>query len=219
VSPKYISGSYNAANIEGKQDSMTLRFADKVVFGLLFAAAFLLIVSLLLFNQGAVLAFYLLSSTMIASAIGMVVIRDVIRSAFLLALSFLCMGGLYVTLNASFLAAAQILIYAGAVAILFVFGVMLTRNAGADFPEHSSEFKSLSFIFVTFGLFFLLARALWSGSWKLAGTPAQADLNTVAKIGELFFGPYLIPFEIASVILLMALLGSIVIARKEPSHG
>lgn len=198
---------------------MTLRFADKVVFGLLFAAAFLLLVSIVLFNQGSVLAFYLLSLTMVASAVGMVLIRDVIRSAFLLALTFLCMGGLYVTLNASFLAAAQILIYAGAVAILFVFGIMLTRNAGADFPEHSSEFKSLSFIFITFGLFLLLARGLWSGVWKMAGTPSQADLNTVAEIGRQFFGPYLIPFEIASLILLMALIGSIVIARKEPSHG
>ncbi len=198
---------------------MTLRFADKVVFGLLFAAAFLLFISVLLFNQGATLAFYILSFTMVASAAGMVIVRDVIRSAFLLALTFLCMGGLYITLNASFLAAAQILIYAGAVAILFVFGIMLTRNAGADFPEHSSEFKSLSFIFITFGLFLLLARGLWSGVWKLSGTPSQADLNTVAEIGRQFFGPYLIPFEIASLVLLMALLGSIVIARKEANHG
>lgn len=198
---------------------MTLRFADKVVFGLLFAAAFLLLASLLLFNQGTTLAFYILSITMVSSAVGMVVIRDVIRSAFLLALCFLCLGGLYVTLNASFLAAAQILIYAGAVAILFVFGIMLTRNAGADFPEHSQEFKSLSFIFVTFGFLFLIARGLWSGNWKLAGTPASADTNTVAEIGKLFFSTYLLPFEIVSVILLMALIGAIVIARKEPSHG
>jgi len=198
---------------------MTLRFADKVVFGLLFTAAFLLLVSLLLFNQGGLLAFYLLSSTMIASALGMVLIRDVIRSAFLLALSFLCLGGLYVTLNAGFLAAAQILIYAGAVAILFVFGIMLTRKGGADFPEHSSEFRYLAGIFITFGLLFLLVRGLWSGSWKLSATPASADTNTVATIGKLFFGPYLLPFEIASVILLMALIGAIVIARKEPSHG
>lgn len=201
------------------QNNMTLRFADKVVFGLLFVAAFLLLLSILLFNQGEILAFYLLSVTMLASAVGMVVIRDVIRSAFLLALCFLSMGGLYVTLNASFLAAAQILIYAGAVAILFVFGIMLTRKAGADFPEHSSEFKSLSFIFVTFGLLFLLARGLWAGNWKLAGSPSQADLNTVTEIGKQFFGAYLLPFEIASVILLMALIGAIVIARKEPSHG
>jgi len=198
---------------------MTLRFADKVVFGLLLSAAFLLLVSLLLFSNGGILAFYLLSTTMIASGIGMVMIRDVIRSAFLLALCFLSLGGLYVTLNASFLAAAQILIYAGAVAILFVFGIMLTRNAGADFPEHNSEFKALSFIFVTFGLLFLLVRGLWSGNWKLAASPSTADVNTVVEIGKQFFGAYLLPFEIASVILLMALIGAIVIARKEPSHG
>ncbi|MGV3526036.1 MAG: NADH-quinone oxidoreductase subunit J [Candidatus Sericytochromatia bacterium] len=198
---------------------MTLRYADKLVFGLLFVAGFLLLTSLVLFSHGAALAFYLLAGTMLASAVGMVVVRDIIRSAFLLALCFVCMGGLYVTLNAGFLAAAQILIYAGAVAILFVFGVMLTRKGGRELPEHASEFKYLAFIFSTFGLFFLLARGLWSGKWNLATTPSQADLNTVSQIGQQFFGPYLLPFEVASVILLMALIGAIVIARKEEEHG
>jgi len=199
---------------------MTLRFADKLVFGLLFAAAFLLLISLLLFNYGEALAFYVLVLTMLASGIGMVVIRDVIRGAFLLALCFLCLGGLYIVLNASFLAAAQILIYAGAVAILFVFGVMLTGHGeGKGFPEHEFDFKFLTLIFVALGFFALLARGLWHGTWKLSPDPASADLNTVAEIGKQFFGPYLLAFEIASLILLMALMGAILIAQKEPTHG
>ncbi len=196
---------------------MTLRFADKLVFGLLFSAAFLLLLSILLFNHGATVAFYVLSITMISSAIGMVVVRDIIRSAFLLALTFLCIGGLYVTLNASFLAAAQILIYAGAVAILFVFGVMLTHQGGVDMPEHHPEFKTLTFIFVVFGLLLLLTRGVWGGLWRLGAEPANVE-NNISKIGELFFSTYLVPFEIASVILLVALIGAILIARKEPHH-
>lgn len=195
---------------------MTLRFADKLVFGLLFSAAFLLLISLLLFNYGEALAFYVLSTTMLLSAAGMVLVRDLIRSAFLLALCFLCLGGLYVVLNAGFLAAAQILIYAGAVAILFVFGVMLTGRQNV--AEHEFDFKFLTLIFVALGLFALLARGLWNGTWNLAIEPSNADLNTVARIGELFFRQYLLPFEIASLILLMALMGAIVVARKEPEH-
>jgi NADH:ubiquinone oxidoreductase subunit 6 (subunit J) len=194
---------------------MTLRFADKLVFGLLFAAGFLLLVSLVLFNFGSVLAFYLLSSTMIFSAAGVVLVRDVIRSAFLLALSFLCMGGLYVTLHADFLAAAQILIYAGAVSILFVFGIMLTRKGGKGFPEYSVDFKFFAFIFVFLGVLVLMGQAIFRGQWRIEGSTTPADINTVARIGELFFNQYIIPFEIASVILLMALIGAVVIAKKD----
>ncbi|PIQ24756.1 NADH:ubiquinone oxidoreductase subunit J [bacterium (Candidatus Blackallbacteria) CG17_big_fil_post_rev_8_21_14_2_50_48_46] len=194
---------------------MTFRFADKIVFGLLFAAGFLLLTSLVLFNFGTTLAFYLLSITLLASATGVVLLRDVIRSAFLLALSFLCVGGLYVTLHADFLAAAQILIYAGAVSILFVFGIMLIRNGGKNLQEYGADFRGLAGIFVFLGLFSLLAQTVWKGQWHLEGSTTPADLNTVAEIGKLFFNQYLIPFEIASVILLMALVGAIVIARKE----
>lgn len=194
---------------------MTFRFVDKVVFGLLFAAGFLLLVSLVLFNFGASLAFYLLSGTMLISAAGVVLVRDVIRSVFLLALCFICVGGLYVTLQADFLAAAQILIYAGAVSILFVFGIMLIRKGGETFPQYSADFKSLAAIFVFLGFLVLVGQAIFRGQWKLEGSTTSEEINTVARIGELFFQQYIIPFEIASVVLLMALMGAIVIARKD----
>ncbi len=194
---------------------MTLRYADKLVFGLLFFAAFLLLISLLLFNHGESLAFYILAPTMIVSAVGVVTIREIIRSGFLLALCFLCLGGLYIVLNASFLGAAQILIYTGAVAILFVFGIMLTHQGGADTPEHDTEFKWLSLIFIFVGLFLLLARGVWFGTWKLAENAASADTDSIVIIGQQFFSTYLLPFEIASLILLMALMGAILIARKD----
>jgi len=197
---------------------MTFRFADKVVFGLLFAAGFLLLAALALFAFGSAFAFYLLSLVMLLSAIGVVLVRDVIRSAFLLALSFVCLAGLYVTLKADFLAAAQILIYAGAVSILFVFGIMLLRKGGENFPEYSSDFKGLAAIFVFLGFFVLAVQAVFKGHWQLEGGTTTPDINTVTQIGQLFFSQYIIPFEIASVILLMALIGAIVIARKEEVH-
>lgn len=72
---------------------MTLRYADKLVFGLLFFAAFLLLISLLLFNHGENLAFFILASTMIVSAVGVVTIKEIIRSGFLLALCFFVFRG------------------------------------------------------------------------------------------------------------------------------
>lgn len=203
---------------------MTFRFADKLVFGLLFLAAFLLMVSLVLFQHGQTLAFYILSITLLGSASGVVLMRDVVRSAFLMALSFVCIGGLFVTLHADFLAAAQILIYAGAISILFVFGIMLTRKGGKYFPVMGSNFNFTSGVFIFFGLFLLLAQVVFpdirnlgsvQGSWNTAGVTTSPDLNTVAFIGEKFFSQYLLPFEIASVVLLMALIGAIVLAKKE----
>lgn len=118
-------------------------------------------------------------------------------------------------LNASFLGAAQILIYTGAVAILFVFGIMLTHQGGANTPEHNAEFKSLSLIFIFVGLFLLLVRASWTGLWNLAEQASSTDTESIVVIGQQFFSTYLLPFEIASLILLMALMGAILIARKE----
>lgn len=193
---------------------MTLRFADKLIFGLLGVAAVLLGLSVLFFAQGKVVAFYLLGAVMLSSAVGVVVVKDLIRSAFLLALSFLCVGGLYVLLHADFLAAAQILIYAGAVAILFVFGVMLTRREQEPQMVHTFEFRVTAAVFIGFGLLVLLVRAIFALPWP-SHPPDGAVTNTVVSIGEHFFGRYILPFEIASVILLMALIGAIVIARKE----
>jgi NAD(P)H-quinone oxidoreductase subunit 6 len=179
---------------------MTLRFADKLIFGLLGVAAVLLGLSVLFFAQGKVIAFYLLGAVMLTSAVGVVVVKDLIRSAFLLALSFLCVGGLYVLLQADFLAAAQILIYAGAVAILFVFGVMLTRREQDPQMVHSFEFRVTAAVFIGFGLLVLLVRAIFALPWP-SHPSSGAVANTVVSI--------------ASVVLLMALIGAIVIARKE----
>lgn len=194
---------------------MTLRFADKLVFGLLFLAAFLLLLSVIFYNQGQIVAFYLLSGIMLISAIGVMKVKEIIHSAFLLALSFLCLGGLFVTLQADFLAAAQILIYAGAVAILFVFGIMLTQPGQTQREQHTPEFKMLSLIFISFGLFIMLGRAIYAAKWKLSKATPTPDLNTIEVIGQKFFDTYLVPFEVASVVLLMALIGAIVIAKKE----
>lgn len=196
---------------------MTAKLSDKLVFALLLAAGILLVTSLALFQYGQAIAFYLLATIMVVSAVGVLTLKDIIKSAFLLALTFMSVGGLFVLLHADFLAAAQILIYAGAVVILMVFGVMLTQRSQDRENVHSLDYHLATLAFVGLGLLVLLLRAVANAQWNLAtgGATTLPTINTVAVIGKQFFNPYILPFEIASVILLMALIGAIVIAKKE----
>lgn len=196
---------------------MTFKLSDKLVFALLLVAGVLLVTSLALFQYGQVMAFYLLATVMVVSAIGVIALQDIVKSAFLLALTFISVGGLFVLLHADFLAAAQILIYAGAIVILLVFGIMLTHRSQDSENTHSLDYHLATLAFVGLGLLVLLLRAVVSGQWNTAagGATTLPTLNTAAVIGKQFFNPYILPFEIASVILLMALIGAIVIAKKE----
>lgn len=192
-----------------------MRFSDKLLF-LIFIATFILLgITLLAFQNGQAIAFYILSGAMLLSAIGVLTISDIVRSAFLLAMTFVCVGGLFVLLNADFLAAAQILIYGGAIVILMVFGVMLTKSDQQANSTHTFEYHILSIGIIGCGFGVLIFRAVRSGAWRLSDTPLDPALNTSQEIGKLFFNTYLIPFELASVILLMALIGAVVIAKKE----
>ncbi len=174
------------------------------------------------------LAFYTLSAIILASAVCVVVLPNMVYSGFLLVLTFVTIAGIYVLLNADFLAAAQILINGGAVTIMLIFAIWLTNNKAdtANLP-YSGTYRYVSFVFVGLGLFLVLFLRLTGINFNLTAKPYVSlasvnwplkepqSLNTTAQIGEMFFNQYLIPFEIASVILLMALIGAIVLALKD----
>lgn len=124
------------------------------------------------------------------------------------------MAGLYLLLNADFVAAAQVLIYVGAVNILILFAIMLV-NKRQDYQD--VKFGALRKVvtgFVCLGLFTLLAVTVTSTNWPIA--PAIAKLpSTMVVIGLHFFSDYLLPFELASILLLVSLIGAIVLARRE----
>ena len=161
-----------------------------------------------------VVSLVILSVMVVAAAMGVVLLPNIVYSAFLLGGVFISISGLYILLNADFVAAAQILIYVGAVNVLILFAIMLV-NKRQPYPEFKlSGLKNLVTALVCTALFGLLAVTLTSTNWAVQ--PATFVLtSTLVTIAKHFFYDYLLPFELASVLLLIALIGAIVLARRE----
>ncbi len=151
---------------------------------------------------------------MLASALGVVLLGNVVYSAFLLGLTFISISGLYILLNAGFVAAAQILIYVGAVNVLILFAIMLV-NKREDFqPLPSATLRKSVTAIVCLGLFALLSLIAFTTPWSFSTAPAAGD-DAIIVIAEHFFSDFLLPFELASILLLMALIGAVVLARRD----
>jgi len=157
--------------------------------------------------------FFFFAVVTLASASIVVFSRNIIYSAFALLFTFFGVAGMYVLLNADFIAVAQILIYVGGILVLLLFGVMLTnRIISVDMKTGMVQTVPASVVVA------MLAGALCGiftvTDWKTShGT--VPGVSTIGSIGELFMTSYLLPFEIASVVLLVALIGAVFIARKE----
>jgi NAD(P)H-quinone oxidoreductase subunit 6 len=160
------------------------------------------------------ICFLVLASTLVGGSLGVVLVPNIVYSAFLLCGVFLSMAGLYLLLNASFVAAAQVLVYVGAVNVLILFAIMLVnkKETLADIPGLAVR-KLLSGL-VCAGLFGLILRVAFTTPWALPG-PVPVGEDATIRIGEHLFSDYLLPFELASVLLLMAMIGAIVLARRD----
>ncbi|MGD1850501.1 MAG: NADH-quinone oxidoreductase subunit J [Cyanophyceae cyanobacterium] len=159
-------------------------------------------------------SFGVLTLLMLGAALGVVLSPSVVYSAFLLGLTFSSMAGLYLLLNADFVAAAQILVYVGAVNVLILFGVMLVNKRQDYQRETGLLLRQLLTAVVCFGLFALLGTVTVITPWQLAEGVTQVDSSVIALAKHLF-SDYLLPFEVASVLLLMAMIGAIVLARRD----
>lgn len=160
------------------------------------------------------IVFYIFAFITLFSAFVVVFSRNIIYSAFSLLFTFFGVAGLYVLLQADFLAVTQILIYVGGILVLLLFGVMLTNKVvSVDIKAGSMQtIPALLIVAVVAGS---LSGVFYS-TWKSVPTPAAVALQTTTKsIGEMLMTSYLLPFEIASVILLVALMGAAMISRRE----
>lgn len=156
----------------------------------------------------------ILGLMMIGTALGVVLLPKIVHSAFLLAGVFISIAGLYILLNADFVAAAQILVYVGAVNVLILFAIMLV-NKEEDYVELPGRtLRRAATAVVCFGLFALLGTMVLATPWSLDTTSTPVE-NTIITLGEHFFSDYLLPFELASVLLLMAMVGAIILARRD----
>ncbi len=151
---------------------------------------------------------------MLGSALGVVLLNNIVYSAFLLGLVFVSISGLYILLNAGFVAAAQILIYVGAVNVLILFGIMLVNKRQPFVPVKNAWLGRIATAAVCVGLFALLGTMVMATPWVISSAPAAGD-EAMVVMGKHFFSDYLLPFELVSVLLLMAMIGAIVIARRD----
>ncbi|WP_017327687.1 NADH-quinone oxidoreductase subunit J [Synechococcus sp. PCC 7336] len=157
-------------------------------------------------------SFGILAAMAVGFALGVVLMPSIVYAAFMLGGVFLSMAGLYLLLNADFVAAAQVLIYVGAVNVLILFAIMLV-NRQQDFKPLPLGWLRSGLTAVTCGgLLFLLGAIAFTTDWQIE--PVQG-VSSILTIGGQFFSNYLLPFEVASILLLMALIGAIVIARRE----
>ncbi|MEA5424813.1 NADH-quinone oxidoreductase subunit J [Synechococcus sp. CCY9202] len=160
------------------------------------------------------ICFLVLSATLVFGSLGVVLLPNIVYSAFLLGGVFLSVAGLYLLLNASFVAAAQVLVYVGAVNVLILFAIMLVNKQETLAAIPGLLLRRILSGAVCAGLFLLLVRVAFTTDWALPGPEPIGDEATI-RIGEHLFSDYLLPFELASVLLLMAMIGAIVLARRD----
>lgn len=166
------------------------------------------------FSNGANLMFIVLALLAIGGAIFMISFTKVVHMVVSLALTFLSLAGMYIVLKAEFVGVVQVLIYAGAISILMIFGIMMTgRQSGSEEEEPKRPWHNgLTFIGVL-GLFGILFYAIQQSNF-VPGEFDPGEDNTL-EIGKLLYSQHVIPFEIMSVLLTVAFIGAIVIAKRE----
>jgi len=160
------------------------------------------------------ICFVILAAIVVVGSLGVILLPNIVYSAFLLGGVFMAVAGLYLLLNASFVAAAQILVYVGAVNVLILFAIMLVNKKEDLKPIKGLFVRKILSGAVCMGLLTLLVRMDLTTPWPTPG-PMSIGEQATERIGEHLFTDYLLPFELASVLLLMAMIGAIVLARRD----
>lgn len=166
------------------------------------------------------IAFAVLAVIMVGSAIRVVTTKNVVHAALYLVMVLAGVAANYILLGSEFLAITQVLVYIGAIVVLFLFGLMLTRaELGSTNDLDNGRGAKLVGAGIGVGLLGIMGYALWD-RWhddriNVIGKSTLELGQTTPQISDTIFGTYLIPFEIASVLLLAALIGAIVLARRD----
>jgi NADH-quinone oxidoreductase subunit J len=150
--------------------------------------------------------------TVVSSAV-VVFSRNIIYSAFSLLFTFFGVAGIYVLLSADFLAVAQLLIYVGGILVLLLFGVMLT-NKVVDVEMKTGTLQTFPAAIIVALMAGALCGIFYITDWKIVQGIAS-PATTTNSLGELFMTTYSLPFEVISVVLLVALVGAAMIARRD----
>jgi NADH-quinone oxidoreductase subunit J len=156
--------------------------------------------------------FFILAIVAVASGVGVIAQRSAVRSALFLLVNFCCLAGLYILLNAQFVAVVQVIIYAGAIVVLFLFVVMLL---GMERAEETADLRRYQWISGILLGALLLAGLVWAVIQTTSVTVSEWVGDGVRAIGQALVTGYVIPFELAAVVLLVAIIGALVLAKRQ----
>jgi len=163
------------------------------------------------------IAFYVLSAFILGFAVMVISTRNTVHSVLFLVINFLFVAALYVLLGAEFLAVIQILVYAGGIVVLYLFVVMLVNLKRP--PEAHSDPRRRSRLGLALAAIVLAQLAaiavLGGGNVNPVPNPTTAGMGNTEQVGLMLYTDYLIPFEVASILLLVAMVGAIVLTKKE----
>ncbi len=157
-------------------------------------------------------AFWILAVVAVLGALGIVLLRNVFRAALSLVLCLVSVAGIYVTLSADFLAAAQILVYVGAISVVIILAIMMTRDIKQGSP--SNRLRVPAFI-VAVVFLAVMVFAVTSTPWRIASTPPLFPTTSPLALKLFARDGFILPVEIAAVLLLSAVIGAIVLAREK----
>jgi NADH-quinone oxidoreductase subunit J len=159
--------------------------------------------------------FFYFAAVILSTSVLVVALRNPIYSALSLLIMFFHVAGLYVTLHAEFLAAVQIIVYAGAILVLYLFVVMLLNIRREDRYHAQLPVAMLLGIMLLTELVLLALQRGWTPGAESSQGDSAAGLGNTQVIGEVLYSTYLFPFEVASLILLVAMIGAIILAKRD----
>jgi len=164
--------------------------------------------------SGVLVIFFLLAALAVLGAVSLILQRHPIHSALSLILVMVSLAGLYLLMGAEFIAAVQIIVYGGAVMVLFVFVIMLL-NAGVEERTNFSKLATFGGIPLALSLGCVIAAAIARSSGHLPPPAASGAMSSTREISKLLFSEFVYPFELTSFLILVAILGAIVLAQRE----
>lgn len=162
--------------------------------------------------------FFYFAGIIATTSLLVVALRNPVYSALALLIMFFHVAGLYVTLHAEFLAAVQIVVYAGAILVLYLFVVMLLNVKAEERYHNQLPVAGLLGVMLLTEVILLLIQSRSASAPSVAADPVTSAGNT-ETIGEVLYSTYLFPFEVASLILLVAMIGAIILAKKDIFEG
>lgn len=167
---------------------------------------------------GQEIVFILVALATGTAALGVVTSRNLVHAALFLAVTLTGIGGVFLVLHADFVALVQLLVYVGAIAVLFLFGLMLTRAPiGREALDSQNRGMAIAISATMFVV--MVALIVQSGSEFVAENPGVIDGAPVAEIGLAIFSSWVFPFELLSMLLLGALIGAILLSRRETGES